>query len=96
MRRILTIILVACWPSLLWASPGDEARARAIATFDQAAGSRLPVDQALIEGKWEPVPFDPQPFTYTFDEIRDRWPHLMRGLKIPYPSPAYLRERYTR
>jgi hypothetical protein len=87
------------WVSLplqVIASPGDQARERAIATFAQKEGAKIVVDPTVIEAEWERAPFDPLPFTYSFDEIRDKWPHLMRGLKIPYPSPEYLRERYTR
>ena len=32
-------------------------------------------------------------YTYTFSEIRDNWDHFMRGLKIPYPSPEYVKDR---
>ncbi len=98
MRRILAMAMLA-WISLplqLIASPGDQARARAIATFAQKDGAKIVVDPTVIEAEWERAPFDPLPFTYSFDEIRDQWPHLMRGLKIAYPSPEYLRERYTR
>lgn len=96
MRRILSLCLLACLPVYLPASPADDARARALSTFDQPAGSRLQIDRAVIEAEWQRPPFDPMPYTYTFDEIRANWPHLMRGLKIPYPSAEYLRERYTR
>ena len=98
MRRILAMAVLA-WVSLplhAIASPGDQARERAIATFAQKEGAKIVVDPTVIEAEWERAPFDPLPFTYSFDEIRDKWPHLMRGLKIPYPSPEYLRERYTR
>ena len=98
MRRILAMAMLA-WVSLplqVIASPGDQARERAIATFAQKEGAKIVVDPTVIEAEWERAPFDPLPFTYSFDEIRDQWPHLMRGLKIAYPSPEYLRERYTR
>jgi hypothetical protein len=98
MRRILALALLACasLPLHSPASPGDQARARAMATFAQKDGARIVVDPLRIEAEWEKAPFDPLPYTYSFDEIRDRWPQLMRSLKIPYPSPEYLRERYTR
>lgn len=98
MRRILAMAVLA-WVSVplhVTASPGDQARERAIATFAQKEGAKIVVDPTVIEAEWERAPFDPLPFTYSFDEIRDQWPHLMRGLKIAYPSPEYLRERYTR
>ena len=76
------------------ASPLEDARARVMESFTQRA--RIPVDEALIESPWKTVPFDQDRFTYSFNEIRERWPEFMRGLRIPYPSPAYLKDRYSR
>ena len=98
MRRILTaaLFVAASFPLVALASPGEQARERAIATFAQKDGAKIVIDPLVVEGEWEKVPFDPLPYTYSFDEIRDKWSHLMRSLKIAYPSPEYLRERYTR
>ena len=98
MRRILATVLLACasLPVMSPASPGDQARERAIATFAQKDGARIAIDRTLIEAEWEKAPFDPLPYTFTFEEMRERWPELMRSLKIPYPSADYLRERYSR
>ena len=98
MRRILVAVLLAsvALPFHVIASPGDQARARAMASFDQRDGAKITIDRQLIEAEWERAPFDPLPFTFTFDEIREKWPHLMRGLEIAYPSPEYLADRYQR
>lgn len=88
------VCMLTLWAEPLRATPLDEARARVIESFTQRA--RIPVDPALVEGPWEPVPFDQARFTYSFDEIRQRWPEFMRGLRIPYPSPEYLADRYNR
>lgn len=78
------------------ASPIEQARERAISTFAQAADKKLPVDPAVVEGEWNSVPFDQAPYTYTFKEIRANWDHFMRGLRIPYPSPEWLKSRFER
>src|SRR5690554_8195524 len=98
MRRILTaaLFVAASCPLVALASPGEQARERAIATFAQKDGAKSVIDPLVVEGEWEKVPFDPLPYTYSFEEIRAKWSHLMRSLKIAYPSPQYLRERYTR
>ena len=78
------------------AAPIDEARARVMASFTQKPDARIPLDPAIVEGPWEPVPFDQSKYTFTFAEMKARWPEFMRGLRIPYPTADYLRERYQR
>jgi tetratricopeptide (TPR) repeat protein len=77
-------------------SPVEQARQRSIDTFAQAGGARIPVDRELINGEWTPVPFDQAPYTFTFEEIRENWDDLMSGLRIPYPSPEWLKMRFER
>ena len=92
--RLAGMLLLCLLAVPVLASPLDDARARVIESFTQKA--RIPVDKALIEGPWETVPFNQDRFTYSFAEIRQRWPEFMRGLRIPYPSPEYLKDRYNR
>lgn len=80
--------------SPLVASPLEQARARAFQTFEQRDAARFEVNPAILARPWQPAPFDPAPFTYTFEEIRANWDYFMRGLRIPFPSAEYLRERY--
>lgn len=54
------------------------------------------VDPRIIQQPWRPVPFQQMTYTMTADEVRDLWPELMRGMRFPYPSAEYLKERYTR
>lgn len=89
-------VLALTLPLVAAAAPLDDARARVFETFSQKPGAQLPVDQALIDGPWQPVPFDRARFTYSFAEMKARWPEFMRGLQIPYPSPEYLKLRYER
>ncbi len=84
-----------CWlPLSLYAAPVDQAHERALATFAQKAP--LALDAQVLDMPWESVPFDSSSYIYTFDEIRQQWPALMRGLRIPFPSPDYLKTRYQR
>lgn len=78
------------------AAPIDDARARVMASFTQKPEARIALDPAIVEGPWEPVPFDQSAYTFTFAEMKARWPEFMRGLRIPYPTAEYLRERYQR
>lgn len=97
MVRILTLLglVLACWPAFA-DSPVAAAAARTQATFAQKPSVRFPIDQAVLDATWQTPPFDQKPYTYTFEEIRANWDHFMRGLKIPYPSAEYLKDRYTR
>ena len=84
-----------CWlPLSLYAAPVDQAHERALATFAQKAP--LALDAQVLDMSWESVPFDSSSYIYTFDEIRQQWPAFMRGLRIPFPSPDYLKARYQR
>lgn len=76
------------------AAPVDAARERAKAAFSQKAP--LELDDALLNKPWVAAPFDMAQYTYTFDEIEARWAELMSGLRLPFPSPDYLRTRYAR
>ncbi len=96
--RLQSCLLAALWlpVSVATAAPVDDARERAISTFQLAPEKRIPVNEQVVEGPWNPVPFDQDPYTYTFDEIRENWDHFMRGLRIPYPSPEWLKSRFER
>lgn len=74
------------------ASPLESARQRARESFSQTRP--IAVDPAVIQAPWQASPFDSAPFTFTFEQIHQQWPQLMRGLRLPYPSPAFLKARY--
>ncbi len=95
-KRIIVALVLVLGSLSSWASPVDEARRRVVETFTYLDKARLPVDPAVIAAPWAQVPFDQTPFTYTFAEIETHWDRLMRGLKIPFPSPAYLQRRAER
>lgn len=96
--KLQSCLWLSLWltASIATASPVDDARDRAVATFQLAPEKRLQVKDEVVEGPWNAVPFDQDPYTYTFDEIRSRWDHFMRGLRIPYPSPEWLKSRFER
>ena len=91
---MLVVIPLVMGGAVAQAAPVDQAYQRARDAFAQS--HRFTVDPAVVDAPWRPVPFEKAPFTYTFDEIRQLWPQLMRGLRLPFPSPDYLKARYTR
>lgn len=56
----------------------------------------IPVDERIFVEKWNEVPYKKSYFTYTDKQIRDKWEYLVRGLKVPYPSAAYMEEQFTK
>lgn len=78
------------------ATPLESAQARARATFEQKNSAQFDIDPAILNARWQTVPFDQKPYMFTFKEIELYWDRFMRGLRIPYPSPAYLKDRYAR
>lgn len=54
---------------------------------------RIAVDANVVDKAWNPVPFDRRFFDYDEQQLKEKWPHLMRALRIPYPSAEYLRVR---
>lgn len=90
------LLLCALLVSPLQASPLVDAENRAKATFAWPEQALSAADQAWIERQWAKVPFDASRYTYTFEEIRQKWPQLMRGMQLDYPSADYLRSRYLK
>ncbi|MFZ5756865.1 MAG: hypothetical protein ACOY3X_08180 [Pseudomonadota bacterium] len=66
------------------------------ATPEEDAADRLTADADYLKRPWKTLPFDPEPFSYTFEELETHWDTLLRGYQIPFPSPEYLRKRYAR
>lgn len=66
------------------------------AADDAEAADSLVADANYLARPWRSLPFDTTPFSYTFAEIEQHWDTLLRGYLIPFPSPEYLRKRYTR
>ena len=61
-------------------------------TPEELQMQEIPVDERIFVEKWNEVPYKKSYFTYTDKQIRDKWEYLMRGLKVPYPSAAYMKE----
>lgn len=75
----------------------EESR-KAVAT-DGSEGwqvERVPVTQAIVEGSWNMDPFQARFFDYPPALLEQRWPELIRAIRVPYPSAAYLRARLER
>lgn len=54
---------------------------------------QITVNQRVLTKTWNKVPFDPKSFDMTPEQIKERWPVLMRALGVVYPSPEYLKSR---
>ncbi|MDF1780238.1 MAG: hypothetical protein P1U67_02975 [Alcanivoracaceae bacterium] len=56
----------------------------------------IPIDERIFLTKWNKVPYDMRYFTYSDQQIKEKWDYLMRGLKVPYPSAAYLERQFKK
>jgi len=95
-RRLASVLGVVLWciPLSGLCAPLDQAYERVRDTFAQKAP--LAPNPPVLNGDWQPAPFDPAPYTFTVEEVRANWNQFMRGLRLPYPSADYLRARYQR
>lgn len=53
---------------------------------EELKAEKISIDERIFREDWSDVPFDTSYFTYTDEQIREKWDHLMRGLRAPYPS----------
>jgi hypothetical protein len=58
-----------------------------------AKEEQISVNQRVLTKPWNKVPFDTKAFDMTPEQIKDRWPVMMRALQVPYPSAEYLKTR---
>jgi tetratricopeptide (TPR) repeat protein len=65
-------------------------------TAEELAMENIPVDERIFRVRWNEVPFDKRFFTYTDEQIEEKWDYLMRGLRIPFPSAEYMRAQSTK
>ena len=65
-------------------------------TPEELQMQEIPVDERIFLEKWNEVPYKKSFFTYTDEQIREKWTHLMRGLKVPYPSAAYMKKNFEK
>lgn len=56
----------------------------------------IPIDERIFITKWNKVPYDMRYFTYSDQQIKEKWDYLMRGLKVPYPSAAFLERQFKK
>ena len=61
--------------------------------WSQNERDKIAVDEAVLNKPWNAVPFRTDVFNYTDAQMKQRWPHLMRALLIPFPSAEYLEKR---
>tara|TARA_R110002073_G_scaffold2938_4_gene19330 strand:- start:106890 stop:108119 length:1230 start_codon:yes stop_codon:yes gene_type:complete len=56
----------------------------------------IPVDERIFITEWNKVPYDARYFTYSDEQIKEKWDYLMRGLRIPYPSAAFMKKQFKK
>jgi hypothetical protein len=95
-RLVLSISLTLLASVCVADSPLESAHQRVQQTFAQRPSAEFVVDAEVLNSAWQSPPFDQNPYIYTFAEIEANWDRFMRGLRIPFPSPEYLRDRYHR
>ena len=54
---------------------------------------KMAVDNEVISGRWNSVPFQTRFFDYPPEKLKARWGELTRAIRVPYPSPEYLQKR---
>jgi hypothetical protein len=47
---------------------------------------KIEVDKRVFRQDWNDTPFDTSYFAYTDEQIKEKWPDLMEGLRAPYPD----------
>lgn len=57
---------------------------------------KVAVDERVIQGEWNAVPFQTRYFDYPPEQLKKRWSDLTRAIRVPYPSAEYLRVRLER
>jgi hypothetical protein len=81
----------SCWPILLLCLCSLTAHA-ASDPVNNANGAnalqeaKVKIDRNIFTRPWNKVPFDTAYFTFTNEQMKEKWPHMMRGLKLPFPS----------
>lgn len=73
-----------------------KAKAAKEGDWEQSKEDQIAVDERILTKTWNKVPFGSQAFDYTPEQIKEMWPELMDGLRVPYPSPEYLKTRFER
>lgn len=64
--------------------------------WGQSKEDQIAVNERVFAKNWNKVPFGTRVFDYSPEQIKTMWPELMDGLRVPYPSPEYLKTRYER
>lgn len=73
-----------------------KAKAAKEGDWEQSKEDQIVVSQRIFAKTGNKVPFGTQAFDYTPEQIKELWPQLMDGLRVPYPSPEYLKTRLDR
>lgn len=61
--------------------------------WELSKDAELKVDQSVLNKPWNKPPFGTKSFDMTPEQIKANWPVMMRALRVPYPSPEYIKLR---
>lgn len=88
----LCLLVLLCTP--LQASDNQEDDV--LATEEELKSLEVFVDQTIFQNRWLETPYNTRQYRYTDEQIRERWDYFNRGLRLPYPSAALMREQFAR
>ena len=94
--RLLAVLTLCLFSLTGYAAREEDDDEMDEVTAEELQIEDIPVDERIFLVKWNNVPYDTRYFTYSDEQIKEKWEYLMRGLKMPYPSPAYLKKMFAR
>ena len=96
--RLLTLVLLCCLALTGHAARDDDEDDDEMdeVTPEELAMEDIPVDERIFLAKWNEVPFDKRFFTYTDEQLEEKWDYLMRGLLFPFPSAEFMEDEFKK
>ena len=96
--RLFSIVLLCCFTLVGQAARDDDEPDDEMdeVTPEELQMEDIPVDERIFLTRWNQVPFDKRYFTYTDDQLREKWDYLMRGVLFPYPSAEFMEKQFKK
>ncbi|MFZ5757169.1 MAG: hypothetical protein ACOY3X_09715 [Pseudomonadota bacterium] len=73
-----------------------KAKAAQEGDWGQSKEDEVKVNERIFTKTWNKAPFGSDAFDMTPEQIQANWGDIMRAIRVPYPSPEYLRTRSER
>ena len=96
--RLISLVVLCCFALTSQAADDDDEIDDEMdeVTAEELQMQEIPVDERIFLTKWNEVPFDKRFFTYTDEQIEEKWDYLMRGLLFPYPSAEFMKRQFEK